>query len=66
MIELLIASTIVGQSIIGPNLLRTDYLTPADQIITIQETIQELPDTEPCNLWVSLSLVLSLVLYSLL
>ena len=50
MIELLISSTIVGQSIIGPNLLRTDYLTPADQIITIQETIQELPDTEPCNL----------------
>jgi hypothetical protein len=50
MIELLIASTIVGQSIIGPNLLRTDYLTPANQIITIQETIQELPDTQPCNL----------------
>ena len=58
MIELLIASTfatalsstIVGQSIVGPNLLRTDYLTPTNQIITIQETIQEVPDTEPCNL----------------
>jgi len=50
MIELLIASTIVGQSIIGPNLLRTDYLTDQNQIITIQETITETPDTEPCNL----------------
>jgi hypothetical protein len=58
MIETLIASTfatalsstIIGQVLIGPNLLRTDYLTPTDQVITIQETIQEVPDTEPCNL----------------
>jgi hypothetical protein len=50
MIDLLIASTIIGQSIIGPNLLQTDYLTPNNSVITIQETIQELPDTEPCNL----------------
>ena len=50
MIETLIASVIVGQALIGPNLLRTDYLTPANQIITIQETIQEVPDTQPCNL----------------
>jgi hypothetical protein len=58
MIELLIASTfatalsstIVGQSLIGPNLLRTDYLTDQNQIITIQETITELPEDQPCNL----------------
>ena len=50
MIELLISSTIVGQSIIGPNLLRTDYLTDQNQIITIQETITELPEDQPCNL----------------
>ena len=40
MIELLVA-TIVGQSIIGPNVIQTDYLTETNQIITIQETIQE-------------------------
>jgi hypothetical protein len=58
MIELLISSTfatalsstIIGQSIIGPNLLRTDYLTDQNQIITIQETITELPEDQPCNL----------------
>jgi hypothetical protein len=50
MIELLTSSLIIGQALIGPNLLRTDYLTPANQVITIQETIQELPDTQPCNL----------------
>ena len=43
MIELLLASTIVGQTIIGPNTIRTDYLTERDQIITITETIQEVP-----------------------
>jgi hypothetical protein len=43
MIELLIASTIVGQSIIGPNLIQTDYLIETNQVITIQETIQEVP-----------------------
>ncbi len=50
MIELLTSSLIVGQSLIGPNLLRTDYLTPTNQIITIQETIQEDPNNQPCNL----------------
>jgi hypothetical protein len=40
MIELLVA-TIVGQSIIGPNVIQTDYLTETNQIITIQETISE-------------------------
>ena len=58
MIELLIASTfatalsstIVGQSLIGSNLLKTEYLTPNNQVITIQETISEDPNTEPCNL----------------
>ncbi len=45
MIELLVA-TIVGQSIIGPNLMQTEYLTPNQQIITIQETISEVPDNQ--------------------
>jgi hypothetical protein len=49
MIELLVA-TIVGQTLIGPNVLQTDYLTNANQVITIQEVIQEVPDTEPCSL----------------
>jgi hypothetical protein len=50
MIDLLIASTIIGQSLIGPNLLQTDYLTPNNSVITVQEKVQELPDTQPCNL----------------
>jgi hypothetical protein len=41
MIELLISSIVVGQSIIGPNLIQTEYLTETNQIITIQETISE-------------------------
>jgi len=43
MIETLLAATIVGQVIIGPNLLQTDYLTERDEIITIVETIEEVP-----------------------
>jgi hypothetical protein len=43
MIETLFASLIVGQSIIGPNVIQTEYLTHNQQIITIQETIQEVP-----------------------
>jgi hypothetical protein len=43
MIETLIASIIVGQSIIGPNTLQTEYLTERDEVITIVETIQEVP-----------------------
>lgn len=50
MIETLFASVIIGQSLIGPNVLQTDYLTNANQVITIQEVIQEVPDTEPCSL----------------
>jgi hypothetical protein len=46
MIELLIASTIVGQSIIGPNLIQTDYLTSNNQVITVQEVIQEVPNND--------------------
>jgi hypothetical protein len=45
MIELLVA-TIVGQSIIGPNVMQTDYLTETNQIITIQETISEVPNNQ--------------------
>jgi len=45
MIELLVA-TIVGQSIIGPNVMQTEYLTQTNQIITIQETIQEVPNSQ--------------------
>jgi hypothetical protein len=41
MIETLLASLVVGQVIIGPNLLQTQYLTEREEIITIVETIQE-------------------------
>ena len=43
MIETLLASFVIGQVIIGPNLLKTDYLTERDEVITIVETIQEVP-----------------------
>jgi hypothetical protein len=46
MIELFLASTIIGQTIIGPNVIQTNYLTESNQIITIQETIQEIYDHE--------------------
>ena len=44
MIETLIASIIVGQVISGPNLIQTDYLTETNQVITVLETIQEVPN----------------------
>ena len=44
MIETLLASTIIGQVIIGPNALKTEYLTERDEVITIVETIQEVPN----------------------
>ena len=50
MFELIASSLIIGQSLIGPNLIQTDYLTSDNQVITIQETITETPDTQPCNL----------------
>lgn len=41
MIEVL-AAYIVGQMIIGPNLIQTDYLNEDNQIITVIESIQEI------------------------
>ena len=41
MIDILLASTIVGQVIVGPNQIQTQYLTERNQVITIVETIQE-------------------------
>jgi len=43
MIETLLASFVVGQVIIGPNLLQTDYLTEREEIVTVVEKIQEVP-----------------------
>lgn len=41
MIEVL-AAYVVGQMIIGPNLIQTDYLNEDNQIITVIESIQEI------------------------
>lgn len=41
MIDILLASTIVGQVIVGPNQIQTQYLTERNQVITIVESIQE-------------------------
>jgi len=43
MIEFLVASLIVGQSQIGPNQLKTEYLDDNGEIITVIESIQEVP-----------------------
>lgn len=43
MIEVL-AAYVVGQIIIGPNLIQTDYLNEDKQIISVTEVIQEVPD----------------------
>jgi len=44
MIETLLSSLIIGQVIIGPNVIKTDYLTDTQEVITITETIQEVPN----------------------
>lgn len=44
MIEVLLASTIIGQVLTGPNVIQTEYLTETNQVITIQQTIQEVYD----------------------
>ena len=43
MIELLAAAYIIGQTQVGPNLVRTDYINEDKQIISIEEVIQEVP-----------------------
>ena len=43
MIETLLASLIVGSVITGPNQITIDYLTDTQEVITITETIQEVP-----------------------
>jgi hypothetical protein len=40
MIELLLASTIVGSTQIAPNIVQIDYLTPTQQIITVLDNIE--------------------------
>jgi hypothetical protein len=41
MIDVLLASTIIGQVVIGPNQIQTEYITDRNQVITIVESIQE-------------------------
>ena len=43
MIEL-IAAYMVGQMIVGPNLIQTDYINEDHQLITVTEVIQEVPN----------------------
>ena len=40
MIEILLASTIIGSTEIAPNVLQIDYLTPKNQIVTILENTE--------------------------
>ncbi len=43
MIEVL-AAYMVGQMIVGPNIIQTDYLNENKEIITVTEVIQEVPN----------------------
>lgn len=40
MIELLLASAIIGSTEIAPNVLQIEYLTPTNQIVTILENTE--------------------------
>ena len=40
MLEILLASTIIGSREIGPNILQLDYLTPTNQIVTVLENTE--------------------------
>lgn len=40
MIEILLASVIVGKTEIAPNVIQVDYLSPTQQVITILDNIQ--------------------------
>ena len=40
MIEILLASVIVGKTEIAPNVIRVDYLTSQQEVITILDNIQ--------------------------
>jgi hypothetical protein len=40
MLEILIASTIIGSTEIAPNVLQIDYLTPNNSIVTILENTE--------------------------
>jgi hypothetical protein len=40
MIEILLASTIIGSTEIAPNVLQIDYLTPTNQIVTILDNVE--------------------------
>lgn len=40
MIEILLASTIIGSTEIAPNVLQIEYLTPTQQVITILDNVK--------------------------
>jgi hypothetical protein len=40
MIEILLASTIIGATEIAPNVLQIDYLTPNQQIVTVLDNVE--------------------------
>lgn len=41
MIELLLASVIVGKVEIAPNVIQVDYLTPTKEIVTVLDNIKQ-------------------------
>jgi hypothetical protein len=40
MLEILLASTIIGATEIAPNVLQIEYLTPNQQIVTVLDNVE--------------------------
>ena len=40
MIELILASVIIGSAEISPNVLQVEYLTPTNQIVTVLDNVE--------------------------
>jgi len=40
MLEILLASTIIGSSEIAPNVLQIEYLTPTQQVVTVLDNVE--------------------------
>ena len=43
MFDLIAGAYIIGQVIVGPNMIQTEYINEDKQVLTITEVIQEVP-----------------------
>ena len=43
MFDLIAGAYIIGQVIVGPNMIQTDYMNEDNKVVTVTEVIQEVP-----------------------